>query len=53
MAQITTAGGLTLAYETFGSPSDPPLLMVMGFGAQLIAVAARLLPDALPTARGL
>src|SRR5271166_561120 len=37
MAQITTAGGLTLEYETTGSPADPPLLLVMGFGAQLIA----------------
>jgi pimeloyl-ACP methyl ester carboxylesterase len=36
MAQLTTASGITLEYETFGSPSDPPLLMVPGFGMQLI-----------------
>jgi pimeloyl-ACP methyl ester carboxylesterase len=27
---------LTLEYETVGSPADPPLLLVMGFGAQMI-----------------
>jgi pimeloyl-ACP methyl ester carboxylesterase len=37
MPQITTPRGVTLEYETVGSPSDPPLLLVMGFGAQLIA----------------
>ncbi len=37
MPEITTPQGLTLAYETMGSPPDPPLLLVMGFGAQLIA----------------
>ncbi|MFI0719316.1 alpha/beta fold hydrolase [Streptomyces sp. NPDC021224] len=26
-----------LAYETFGDPGDPPVLLVMGFGAQLLA----------------
>lgn len=26
-----------IAYETFGSPRDPAMLLVMGFGAQLIA----------------
>jgi pimeloyl-ACP methyl ester carboxylesterase len=36
MAQITTPAGISLAYETIGSPSDPPLLLVMGFGTQLI-----------------
>jgi pimeloyl-ACP methyl ester carboxylesterase len=25
-----------LAYETFGDPADPPVLLVMGFGAQLL-----------------
>ncbi|MFG3369705.1 alpha/beta fold hydrolase [Streptomyces sp. NPDC090032] len=29
--------GMSLAYETFGDPSDPPVLLVMGFGAQMIA----------------
>jgi pimeloyl-ACP methyl ester carboxylesterase len=37
MAQITTPQDVTLEYETVGSPTDPPLLLVMGFGAQLIA----------------
>ena len=29
--------GVSIAYETFGDPDDPPVLLVMGFGAQLIA----------------
>jgi pimeloyl-ACP methyl ester carboxylesterase len=29
--------GIELEYETFGSPDDPTLLLVMGFTAQLIA----------------
>jgi pimeloyl-ACP methyl ester carboxylesterase len=37
MPQITTPQGVTLEYETVGSPTDPPLLLVMGFSAQLIA----------------
>src|ERR1700722_14855955 len=37
MAQITTPAGITLEYETAGSETDPPLLMVSGFGAQLVA----------------
>jgi pimeloyl-ACP methyl ester carboxylesterase len=36
MPQITTRD-VTLEYDTFGSPADPPLLLVMGFGAQMIA----------------
>ena len=36
MAQIT-AGDVTIEYETVGSPADPPLVLVVGFGAQLIA----------------
>jgi pimeloyl-ACP methyl ester carboxylesterase len=28
--------GVTLCYETFGDPSDPPLLLVMGLGMQMI-----------------
>jgi pimeloyl-ACP methyl ester carboxylesterase len=36
MPRITTPGGVELAYETAGSPDEPPVLMVMGFGAQLI-----------------
>lgn len=37
MPRTTTPEGVTLEYETFGSPADPPVLLVMGFGAQLIA----------------
>lgn len=36
MPQITIASDLALEYETYGLSSDPPVLMVMGFGAQLI-----------------
>ena len=28
---------VTLEYDTSGSPADPPLILVMGFGAQMIA----------------
>jgi pimeloyl-ACP methyl ester carboxylesterase len=37
MPQITTPAGITLEYETTGSPSDPPLLLVNGYASQLIA----------------
>jgi pimeloyl-ACP methyl ester carboxylesterase len=37
MPQITIPSGMALEYETYGASEDPPLLMVMGFGAQLIA----------------
>jgi pimeloyl-ACP methyl ester carboxylesterase len=37
MPKATSPQGATLEYETVGSPADPPLLLVMGFGAQLIA----------------
>jgi len=30
-------GGITLCYETFGDPADPPALMVMGLATQMIA----------------
>jgi pimeloyl-ACP methyl ester carboxylesterase len=36
MTAISTPAGLTIEYETFGDPSDPPLLLVSGFGAQLV-----------------
>jgi len=29
--------GVSIAYETSGDPADPPVLLVMGLGAQLIA----------------
>jgi pimeloyl-ACP methyl ester carboxylesterase len=31
------ANGITIAYETFGSPGDPPLLLVMGLATQMLA----------------
>lgn len=36
MAQIRTPAGLEIEYDTFGASSDPPLLLIMGFGAQMI-----------------
>ncbi|MGH9048056.1 MAG: alpha/beta fold hydrolase [Acidimicrobiales bacterium] len=36
MASIQ-ANGITVEYETFGNSADPPLLLVMGLGAQMIA----------------
>jgi hypothetical protein len=36
MRQISTAAGVSLAYETIGSAADPAVLFVMGFGTQLI-----------------
>ncbi|HWD70352.1 MAG TPA: alpha/beta hydrolase [Solirubrobacteraceae bacterium] len=36
MPQITIPSDLALEYETYGERSNPPVLMVMGFGAQLI-----------------
>jgi pimeloyl-ACP methyl ester carboxylesterase len=32
-----TANGITIAYETSGNPLDPPVLLIMGLGMQLIA----------------
>ena len=29
-------GAITLCYETFGSESDPPMLLIMGLGGQMI-----------------
>jgi pimeloyl-ACP methyl ester carboxylesterase len=37
MPTATTPAGIELYYETIGSPADPPLLLVMGYGAQMIA----------------
>ena len=30
-------GSITLAYETLGRPDDPPVLLIMGMGAQLLS----------------
>lgn len=35
--QYAAANGLKIAYETFGSPSNAPVLLVMGLGTQMIA----------------
>jgi pimeloyl-ACP methyl ester carboxylesterase len=35
--QRAASNGLQLVYDTFGSRSDPPMLLVMGLGAQMIA----------------
>lgn len=37
MPRAALPTGIELEYETFGSPDDPTLLLVMGFTAQLIA----------------
>lgn len=39
------ANGIEIAYETFGEPSAPPLLMVMGLGTQMIAWPDELCED--------
>ena len=33
---VARANGIEIAYETIGDPHDPPLLLVMGLGMQLI-----------------
>jgi pimeloyl-ACP methyl ester carboxylesterase len=35
--QIAAVGDIELCYETFGDPSDPAALLVMGLGTQMIA----------------
>jgi pimeloyl-ACP methyl ester carboxylesterase len=42
--------GIDIEYETSGDPADPPLLLVMGLGAQLIAWPEKFVEDL--TARG-
>jgi pimeloyl-ACP methyl ester carboxylesterase len=37
MPQIKIPSGLELAYETHGDPSDPALLLICGYGAQLLS----------------
>ena len=38
MARSTTkANGLELAYEQIGNPSNPPVLLIMGLGSQMIS----------------
>ncbi|MDT7537240.1 MAG: hypothetical protein QOI82_825 [Actinomycetota bacterium] len=40
--QTVAANGIELAYETFGDPGNPPVVLVMGLGTQMLAW-----PDAL------
>src|SRR5690349_12183202 len=42
---VAPVNGIEIAYETFGDPSDPAILLVMGLGTQMIAW-----PDAMCTA---
>lgn len=37
LTRTAPANGIELAYETFGDPSSPPLVMIMGLGTQMIA----------------
>lgn len=34
---LTRSNGIDIAYETFGRPHDPPVLLIMGLGTQMIA----------------
>ena len=34
--QIAAVNGIEIAYETFGDPGDPPLLLIMGLGMQML-----------------
>jgi pimeloyl-ACP methyl ester carboxylesterase len=34
--QHIAVGDLDIAYETFGDPADPPMLLVMGLGTQMV-----------------
>jgi pimeloyl-ACP methyl ester carboxylesterase len=34
--RFATVGELTICHQTFGRPSDPPLLLIAGLGAQMI-----------------
>ncbi|MFJ2020795.1 alpha/beta fold hydrolase [Streptomyces nodosus] len=37
MPIVDVSSEVSLAYESFGDPGNPPVLLVMGFGAQLLA----------------
>jgi pimeloyl-ACP methyl ester carboxylesterase len=37
MTERLRAGEIEIAYETFGAPGDPPLLLIMGLGMQMLA----------------
>jgi pimeloyl-ACP methyl ester carboxylesterase len=35
--QAVQANGIEIVYDTFGDPNDPPMLLIMGLAAQMIA----------------
>jgi pimeloyl-ACP methyl ester carboxylesterase len=35
--QFAEVGSVTLCYETFGEPTDPAILLIMGLGTQMVA----------------
>jgi pimeloyl-ACP methyl ester carboxylesterase len=35
--QFADVGPITLCYETFGAPTDPAILLIMGLGTQMVA----------------
>jgi pimeloyl-ACP methyl ester carboxylesterase len=37
MSQALVRGGIALDYETFGNPADPAVLLIAGFGAQMLS----------------
>ena len=37
MARVVVQGGIALEYETFGDPTDPAILLIAGFGAQMLS----------------
>ncbi|MGW1100536.1 alpha/beta fold hydrolase [Streptomyces sp. NPDC002455] len=37
MPNVVVSSEVSIAYESFGDPGDPPVLLVMGFGAQMLA----------------
>ncbi|WP_028808861.1 alpha/beta fold hydrolase [Streptomyces canus] len=37
MSIVDVSPEVSIAYESFGDPGDPPILLVMGFGAQMLA----------------
>jgi pimeloyl-ACP methyl ester carboxylesterase len=36
MTERARVGAIEIAYETFGAPGDPPLLLIMGLGTQML-----------------
>ena len=33
---VETSSGIVIEYDTFGDPGDPTILLIMGFGTQLL-----------------